>query len=95
MAHVILVIQLNYILGQTDKTWSIRLRDDSVYEESETLSIQLTDPVFVVLEHPEVTTVTIVDPEDGRWLQHDKTSKMMCIQQRLRSACTSMQICIV
>ena len=59
---------IGYILGQTDKTWSIRLRDDSVYENSETLTIQLTDPVFVVLEQPEVTLVTILDPEDGRWL---------------------------
>ena len=54
------------LTGQTDKTWSIRLRDDDIYEESETLFIELIDPVFVVLEHPDIVEVTIVDPEDGK-----------------------------
>ena len=53
--------------GQTDKTWSIRLRDDDIYEESETLFIELIDPVFVVLENPDIVEVTIVDPEDGKF----------------------------
>lgn len=56
--------QVQFNPGQTDKTWSIRLRDDSVYEKSETLVIQLTDPVFVVLEYPDSIVVTILDPED-------------------------------
>ena len=58
------------LTGQTDKTWSIRLRDDDIYEESETLFIELIDPVFVVLENPEIVEVTIVDPEDGKIYQN-------------------------
>ena len=42
------------------------MRDDDIYEESETLFIELIDPVFVVLEHPDIVEVTIVDPEDGK-----------------------------
>ena len=32
--------------------------------------IELIDPVFVVLENPEIVEVTIVDPEDGKLYQN-------------------------
>ena len=47
-------------------TWNIRMKDDTVYEESETFQLELVDPVLAILDVPMVTTITILDAEDGK-----------------------------
>ncbi|XP_060554877.1 FRAS1-related extracellular matrix protein 2-like isoform X2 [Ruditapes philippinarum] len=56
--------QVQFNPGETVKPWSLRLRNDDIYEREETLILQMTDPVSAVLEYPDVAMITIVDPED-------------------------------
>ncbi|KAL3878630.1 hypothetical protein ACJMK2_030964 [Sinanodonta woodiana] len=56
--------QVQFNPGQTEMAWNIRMKDDTVYEESETFQLELVDPVLAILDLPMVTTVTILDAED-------------------------------
>lgn len=41
---------------------------DEEYEENETFVVRLSEPVMGILEQPQNSTVTIIDPEDGKSL---------------------------
>lgn len=51
--------------GQTKKSWHLRLIDDDVFEDMESFTLELSEPVMAVIEQPKVATVTIFDQEDG------------------------------
>ncbi|XP_012944319.2 FRAS1-related extracellular matrix protein 2, partial [Aplysia californica] len=55
---------LSLFTGQTEKTWRLRLKDDDRYEQLETFTLKLSDPVTAVLEYPDIAEVTIEDIED-------------------------------
>ncbi|XP_013413797.1 FRAS1-related extracellular matrix protein 2-like [Lingula anatina] len=56
--------QVQFNPGQMKKNWHIRLIDDDKYEDFETFTLELSEPVMGALEHPKVATVRILDKED-------------------------------
>ena len=39
---------------------------DDIFEKSESFTIEISEPVMAVLKEPITSSVTIVDPEDGK-----------------------------
>ncbi|KAK6168396.1 hypothetical protein SNE40_020939 [Patella caerulea] len=56
--------QVQFNPGQIVKTWRIRMLDDTIFEQKETLQLKLSDPVLAVIENPDQATITILDAED-------------------------------
>ena len=57
--------------GDTEKYWNLRLIDDDVFENKETFTLELHDPVMAVIEEPRRARVTIVDDEDGKMVTYN------------------------
>ncbi|XP_070554250.1 extracellular matrix protein 3-like [Ptychodera flava] len=56
--------QVQFNPGQTEGKWRVKILDDDEYEQMETFSIILHDPVMGALEHPEAAIIEIHDSED-------------------------------
>ncbi|ESO98011.1 hypothetical protein LOTGIDRAFT_174476 [Lottia gigantea] len=64
--------QVQFNPGQTEKTWRVKLLDDTVFEEKETLQIKLSDPIMSIIEKPDLAIITIIDDEDESVVQFEK-----------------------
>ena len=65
--------------GDTEKYWNLRLIDDDVFENKETFTLELHDPVMAVIEEPRRARVTIVDDEDGKIVTCNLLSKPLTL----------------
>ncbi|KAH3830549.1 hypothetical protein DPMN_103794, partial [Dreissena polymorpha] len=56
--------QVTFSPGQSERQWRVALRDDTIFEREETVTLHLTDPQGALLRDPRFATVAIHDPED-------------------------------
>lgn len=70
----ITAFQVQFEEREDTKACTIAINDDSVFEGTESFSVELSMPAYALLGNVTRATVTIADPEDEPTLQFDRST---------------------
>jgi glucose/arabinose dehydrogenase len=60
---------LNFLPGETRKTFRIAITDDAVGEPNETINLTLSNPTGGILDNQNTATITIADNDPGKFVR--------------------------